>query len=231
MLLWRQRCCSCTIKNYYSETKKLIEVFQVRRHDERSSSPEHSGIPAIPVVITARRPPTEQVQPYLHLLIIKAHASKWLPIPKLKSYAPGLHKWWEHTAAQEERKESGSSQLGLKYIFKQHLCLTKFYFYSSSWNTIKELGHVNSVNNKLGSLSARHLSTVCKISLRITKERRTIRLASRRCILPSMWEGNRRKPTKRPAAPTQEKMVAKFWTQDIASFLDSFRTLSFSPET
>merc|ERR1711978_332103 len=33
---------------------------QVRRHDERSSSPEHSGIPAIPVVITARRPPTEQ---------------------------------------------------------------------------------------------------------------------------------------------------------------------------
>jgi len=26
----------------------------------RSSSPEHSGIPAIPVVITARRPPTEQ---------------------------------------------------------------------------------------------------------------------------------------------------------------------------
>ena len=48
----------------YSETKmKLTEVFQVRRHDERSSSPEHSGIPAIPVVITARRPPTEQVQP------------------------------------------------------------------------------------------------------------------------------------------------------------------------
>ena len=65
------RCISNT------ETKrKLTEVCQVRRHDERSSSPEHSGIPAIPVVITARRPPTEQVQPYLHLLIIKAHASK-----------------------------------------------------------------------------------------------------------------------------------------------------------
>ena len=108
---------------------------------------------------------------------------------------------------------------------------TCVYFFSSNWNTIRELGHVNTVNNKLGSLSARHLSTVCKISLRITKERRTIRLASRRCILPSMWEGNRRKPTKRPAAPTQEKMVAKFWTQDIASFLDSFRTHSFSPET
>ena len=75
------RCISNT------ETKtKLIEVFQVRRHDERSSSPEHSGIPAIPVVITARRPPTEQVQPCLHLL--KVVAANDL---KIKSFSPGLH--------------------------------------------------------------------------------------------------------------------------------------------
>merc|ERR1711974_186311 len=32
----------------------------VRREEERSSSPEHSGIPAVPVVITARRAPAEQ---------------------------------------------------------------------------------------------------------------------------------------------------------------------------
>merc|ERR1712192_57157 len=31
-----------------------------RREEERSSSPEHSGIPAMPVVITARRAPAEQ---------------------------------------------------------------------------------------------------------------------------------------------------------------------------
>jgi len=31
-----------------------------RGSEERSSSPEHSGIPAMPVVITARRAPAEQ---------------------------------------------------------------------------------------------------------------------------------------------------------------------------
>ena len=48
-----------------------------RREEERSSSPEHSGIPAMPVVITARRAPAEQV-PKTYPHIVFGQIDKWI---------------------------------------------------------------------------------------------------------------------------------------------------------
>ena len=71
----------------------------MRREEERSSSPEHSGIPAMPVVITARRAPAEQV-PSFHC-----------PPAQIESFQ-NLSRWIKQIVIRVTRATRAYSSLG-----------------------------------------------------------------------------------------------------------------------